>query len=288
MHWKEKRHLATTAAKEAERVRSFAKVPRTAPVDPIETAIQCGCEVVFTSLPSLEGMYSPKVPAIILGSERPAGRRAFTCAHELGHHVFNHGTHIEEINKDTQNSADEFLADMFAAFLLMSQTAILRTLKDRGWSASALQPEQAYRLANYFGVGYNTIINHMEWSLKMMPAEHADNLRKTQPKQIKSAFNTTASSEAFFVDYFWKHRAVDLEIGDTLVLPSDASIDPENQLKLVTQADNFIICRAMNSGISRSFNIEKEWAANIRISRTNYEGLAQYRFLEESEDDNEL
>ena len=257
MHWKERQHLAITAAKEAERVRSLAQLSRTAPVDAIETAIQCGCEVVFKSLPSLEGMYSPQVPAIILGSERPAGRRAFTCAHELGHHVFNHGTHIEEINNDTSNSADELLADMFAAFLLMSQAAILRTLKDRGWSASTLQPEQAYRLANYFGVGYSTIISHMEWSLKIMPVENADQLRKTQPKQIKSSFNTAASSDAIFVDFFWRHRAVDLEIGDTLVLPPNAGIDPGNQLKLMTQNEECVVYRAKKSGISRAFNVEK-------------------------------
>ncbi len=288
MNWKERQHLATTAAKEAERVRSFAQLSRSEPVDSVQTAIQCGCEVVFKSLPSLEGMYSPKIPAIILGSERPAGRRAFTCAHELGHHVFNHGTHIEEINNDTRSSADELLADMFAAFLLMSQTAILRTLKDRRWAASTLKPEQAYRLANYFGVGYSTIINHMEWSLKIVPPEHADRLRKTQPKQIKSYFNTAASTDVIFVDCFWRHRAVDLEIGDTLVLPPNAGIDPGNRLKLMTQDDDSIIYRAMKSGISRAFNVDKDWAVNVRISPKNYEGFAQYRFLEESEDENEL
>ncbi len=287
MNWKERRRLAIIAAKEAERVRSLAQLSRSAAADAIEVAIQCGCEVVFKSLPSLEGMYSPQVPAIILGSERPAGRRAFTCAHELGHHVFNHGTNIEEISNDTNNSADELLADMFAAFLLMSQTAVLRTLKDRGWTASTLQPEQAYRLANFFGVGYGTIISHMEWSLKIMPTEHAEQLRKTQPKQIKSSFNTATSSEVIFVDYFWRHRAVDLEIGDTLVLPPNTCIDPGNQLKLIIQDNDFMICRAEKTGISRAFNIEKEWAVNMRICRKNYEGFAQYRFLEESEDDNE-
>lgn len=92
MDWKQRQQLASLAAMEASRLRLFAKIPRTAPIDPIETAIKCGCEVRFLSLASLEGIYSPEPsPTIILGSERPAGRRAFTCAHELGHHIFNHG-----------------------------------------------------------------------------------------------------------------------------------------------------------------------------------------------------
>lgn len=291
MDWKERRNLASQALKEAERVRLFAQVARIAPIDPIETAIKCGCEVRFLSLPSLEGIYSPDAgPAIVLGSERPAGRRTYTCAHELGHHVFNHGTRFENINSDKETiykSPEEFLADMFAAFLLMSQTAMFRTLKDRGWTASILEPEQVYRLANYFGVGYGTIINHLELSLGQIPKEDADELRKIQPKQIKASFGASANTETVLVDYFWKHRAVDLEIGDTLVLPADCSVDPGEQMKVVEQKEDVSIYKTVKAGISRAFNRKHEWAANIRISRKNYEGLAQYRFLEEREDDNE-
>lgn len=289
MDGRERQRLASIAAVEAERTRVFAQIPRTAPIDPIATAIACGCEVRFMSLPSLEGIYSPDAgPAIVLGSERPAGRRTYTCAHELGHHVFNHGTRFENINsgkKTIYKLPEEFMADMFAAFLLMSQAAVLRTLKDRNWTASILEPEQVHRLASYFGVGYGTIINHLELSLRLISKEHANELKKIQPKQIKASFGASANTEAVLVDYLWKHRAVDLEIGDTLVLPADSCVDPGDQLEAVGQNEDVAIYKTIKSGLSRAFNHKHEWAANIRISRKNYEGLAQFRFLKESEDD---
>jgi len=287
MDWQQQRQLVKLAALEAERTRLFSKIPLTAPIDPIETAIECGCEVRFLRLASLEGVYSPEPrPAIVIGSERPAGRRTFTCAHELGHHIFKHGIRIDDLDahkRTCRKSSEEFLADVFAGFLLMSQTAVFRALKDRGWSATTLQPEQAYRLANFFGVGYGTIINHLAVSLQIMPREWADELKKIQPKQIKAQYGANANSEAVLVDYNWRQRAVDLEIGDTLVLPRGSSTEPGNQIELVSDKGDFLIYRAINSGYARAFCFEGEWAVNIRISRKNYEGLAQYRFLEESE-----
>lgn len=286
MDWRRQQELVKLAALNAERVRLSAGIQPSAPVDPVDIAIKCGCEVRFLSLPSLEGVYStvPR-PTIVMGSERPAGRRAYTCAHELGHHIFKHGTRIEDLNSQKQNSSkpeEEFLADAFAGFLLMSQTSVVRALKDRNWSATTLHPEQAYRLANFFGVGYGTIINHMELSLKILPAEIAKKLKKILPKQIKAQYGSEANSEAVLLDYHWNHRAVDLEIGDILVLPPKASSESGNKMKLITDSSDYLIYKATNSGCTRAFCLEHDWAVNVRISHKNYVGLAQYRFLEES------
>jgi Zn-dependent peptidase ImmA (M78 family) len=287
MDWKERRQLAGRAAMEAERMRLFANISRTDPIDPFETAIKCGCEVRFMSLSSLEGIYSPDPgPAIILGSERPAGRRTYTCAHELGHHVFNHGMRVEDINekKKTKNkSPEEFLADLFAAFMLMSQASVLCTLKDRGWLSSNFRAEQIYRLANFFGVGYGTIIKHLELSLQLINSNCAEELLKTQPKQIKVHFGGSANSEVVLVDYHWRHKAVDLEVGDTLILPLLSKIDLGIQLEYIAANKNYLIFKAIKPGYSRAYCDDNQWAVNIRISRKNYEGLVQYRFLEESE-----
>jgi Zn-dependent peptidase ImmA (M78 family) len=287
MDLEQHRQLVKLAAFEAERTRLFAKTPHTAPIDPIETAIKCGCEVRFLSLSSLEGVYSPEPrPAIVIGSERPAGRRTFTCAHELGHHIFKHGMSIDDLDAQKHSSGkspEEFLADVFAGFLLMSQTAVLRTLKDRGWQATSLQPEQVYRLANFFGVGYGTVTNHLASSLRLIPREYANELLKVTPKQIKSEFGVSASSGMLIVDYNWQHRAIDMEVGDTLVLPHEANIEAGTQIELIGEKDNSTVYRAIKPGYARSYCHKQKWAANIRISRKNYAGLAQYRFLEESE-----
>lgn len=287
MDTQQQRQLVKIAAKEAERIRLFVKISRTATIDPIDTATKCGCEVRFLSLSSLEGVYSPEPrPTIVIGSERPTGRRSYTCAHELGHHVFKHGMCVEEHDAWKQTcskSSEEFLADVFAGFLLMSQMAVLRTLKDRGWAAPSLSPDKIYRLSNFFGVGYGTVINQLAASLRLIGRDYGNELLKVKPKQIKAEYGASANSEVVFVDYHWIDRAVDLEVGDTLVLPQDSKIESGKQLQLFSDKNGSLLYKAITAGYGRAFCHERKWAVNIRISRKNYMGLAQYRFLEESE-----
>lgn len=289
MDWSQQQQLAKRAALEAERLRRFVKVHSYAPVDPFDTAIKCGCDVRFVSLPSVEGIYSPEPkPAIFVGSERPAGRRSYTCAHELGHHVFKHGARVEELNAQKnacQRSPEEFIADVFAGFFLMSPIAVSRALNDRNWVTSSLQPEQVFRLANYFGVGYSTLINHLAYSLKIMSRDYAEKLLKTKPKQIKDQYDADAKSEVVIVDHHWLNRAVDLESGDTLILPATVEVDPSPQLQISKLKEGYSVYKAISCGFSRAFCRETEWAVNVRVSRKNYEGLARFRYLEDDEEE---
>ncbi|QVW35322.1 ImmA/IrrE family metallo-endopeptidase [Geobacter sulfurreducens] len=267
-------------------MRLFAKIPHTAPIDPIETSIKYGCQVRFMSLASLDGMYSPEPgPVIFLGSERPAGRRAYTCAHELAHHVFKHGMCMDELNaqknSSIEKSPEEYLADLFAGHMLMSKPVVCHALKERGLKASSLLPVQIFGLANYFGVGYGTVVNHLAYSLQMITHPFAEALLKVQPKQIKAQFSTAADSEVILVDYHWLHRAVDLEVGDTVVLPKNTEVEAANRLRVIGERDHCSIHQATAAGYARAFSAENDWAVNIRISRKYYAGLAQYRFLEE-------
>jgi Zn-dependent peptidase ImmA (M78 family) len=95
MDFSNRRQLILKAAAKAQNVRARCKIEQGASIDPISIAEAYGCEVRFMALSSLEGIYSPTPrPVIVLGSERPAGRRSYTCAHELGHNEFGHGTRI--------------------------------------------------------------------------------------------------------------------------------------------------------------------------------------------------
>lgn len=289
MDWQQRKRLAEAAAIEASRLRASANIPRTASVDPIEMAIRCGCEVRFMSLSSLEGVYSPvPKPVVILGSERPAGRRTFTCAHELGHHLFRHGARVDELEKQKETNfktPEEFLADAFAGYLLMPPLVLQRALKDRGWSINLIEPEQVYRLASFLGVGYGTLISHSRWSLDIMNHERADILLKVQPKMIKERYGASPDTEVVFVDFHWASRAVDLQVGDTLVLPKDAEIDNKKQLLFTKTQDAYSLYKVVTPGYARANSKEHGWAVNIRIARKFYEGLAQYRFFEEMEDE---
>ena len=253
------RALTLRAAAHAEHVRVKCDIARTAAVDPLLIAEKRGCEVRFMALPSLEGVYSPTPrPAIILGSQRPAGRRAFNCAHELGHHEFKHGVRIEELNADhsvKSKDPDEFLADMFAACLLMSQGSVRRALKDRGIKPEAVAPMQVFRLASFFGVGYGTLIDHMTWTLKLLLPHQRDSLLHIQPKELKAQFGGTPQAEVVLVDELWRNRAVDLEIGDILVLRKGAIVkDDDPHLLSNGRIDGQETFRDVSKGYLRAFH----------------------------------
>ena len=84
-----------------------------------------GIEVRFADIPSMEGMlYCNPDPAIIVSSLRPSGRRAFTCAHELGHFQAGDGTTVDELvggSDKAASDATKFMADCFAGSLVMSK-----------------------------------------------------------------------------------------------------------------------------------------------------------------------
>jgi len=288
MNFSTRRQLALKAAAEAQAVRNRCNIPKSAAIDPIAIAEVCGCEVRFMAVSSLEGMYSPAPkPVIILGSQRPAGRRSYTCAHEIGHNEFQHGTRVDDyVNKCTSehNDLDEYLADMFAAFLLMPKTSVHKAIKIRHIQLQRVEPLQIFRMASYLNVGYGTLINHMTWTLRMLNEQQNKILLRTQPKEIKSLYGGPPQSEVIMVDELWHDRTVDLEIGDILVLHREATLEPTPRLSFAGTIDNQKTYKAVAKGYARAFNNDGNWGVHIRISSKYYEGLAKFRFLEDPEE----
>lgn len=264
--------------------REAAKSP-VAPIDPVELAIFASCKVIYTGLDSLEGLYQPEPePTIILGSNRPLGRRAFNCAHELGHHLFCHGVQFSELieqKNDSRKPIEEVIADGFAANLLMPKQGVLKAIKDRGITTEALEPEDVFMLASYFGVGYSTLITHLEQTIRCINSSQKEKLLNTKPAFVKSAFDLSPQSELIFVDRFWKHRSVDLEVGDSIHVPTDVEPEDYSFFDLIRKEKSYSIFQGKKTGITRLVSSSTEWAANVRISRKNYTGHAEYRYLEE-------
>ena len=283
-----RRGLVLKAASQAQHVRMKCGISRTAAVDPFQVTEKRKCEVWLMSLPSLEGVYSPNPrPAIILGSQRPVGRRMFTCAHELGHHEFGHGMRVEELNSirfNADKDPDEFLADMFAAFLLMSQGSVRRALKNRRIQSKAIEPMQIFRLASFLGVGYGTLIEHMTWTLGLLNPQQRKSLIKTQPKDLKDQFGGSPQSEVVLVDEFWRDRAVDLEVGDILIMHHAVVVEDNPRLTPIAMIDGQRTFKSVSRGYLRAFKENSDWAVNIRIAPKCYEGLARYRFLNDPEE----
>lgn len=278
--------LATQALQKAVRIRKRAGIPDVAPVNPVDTALHFECPIWYKDIPSLEGIYSSDPLAIILGSQRTAGRRSYTCAHEYGHHVFGHGTQVEQLNEYRANSEDveiEYVADMFAGFFLMNETAVKCTLNQRKWDSRCMTPLQTFMLASYFGVSYSAIIHHLSRTMRLIPFDYSQDLLAIQPKEIKSRFNAIPGSDVVIADHHWKHRAADLEIGDTLVVPPSIKIISNDRLGEVLNTDKYTSVIAKAPGLAQAYDDNSDWAINVRISKKNYAGLAENRHLKDEE-----
>jgi hypothetical protein len=98
--------LVLEGAQAASDARDSVGIDLIAPVDIYAVAEAIGIRVRFLPV-SMEGFYrkgSP--PRVMLSALRPLARRAFTCAHEIGHHWFGHGSTIDELQGDDRHDSD--------------------------------------------------------------------------------------------------------------------------------------------------------------------------------------
>ncbi len=270
--------LAGEAALAALRLRARLGLPRTESICPVDVAERLGLEVRFVDLPSMEGIYvNSAVPAILVSSLRPSGRRHFTCAHELGHHVFGHGARFDALQSKSGQEhfdADEFVADSFANTLLMPRPAIEMGLRRRGIAYSSITPIQLFQVASWLGVGYTTLISQLEFGLGLITARQAKELRKTTPRQIRQKLlDNVYAAGLHVVDRNWIGRPVDCELGDFLLVPSTTSVEGsalerEGQSRL----------KVVAPGLARL--VDGEWSVFVRCSPAAYVGRAKYRFEE--------
>ena len=222
--------LAQEAVKAAMRLRAKHGRSLDHPLCVVDLALDMGIEVRFEPAPSLEGLYSPAEPSIVLGSLRSEGRRNYTCGHELGHHLFGHGLRVDELieqrDDDTPQSDEEYIADRFAAALLMPKLAVEGALAARGWNPEGCTPRDVFALAGTFGVGYATLVGQLHSTLRLLSAERAQLLRKRSPKSIRAEIlGTSASTGLVIADRHWTERPIDLQVADVVLLPRGCVVD---------------------------------------------------------------
>ena len=237
----------------------------------------------FQDNSSLEGMYAQTPsPRIIIGAKRPCSRQRYTCAHELGHHVFNHGTRIDEFHEEAKNTCsdepEEFLAQAYAGFLLMPKLAIELAFRKRGWKPTDANPEQIYTLSCLFGVGYEAMLHHICRSLGIISEERKTLLSKKKAIAIRAEITESAeaSRPVVVTDTFWKGRPIDLEVGDLLLAPSNAQISGMN-LYMMRTIKRGTLWEALTPGTSRIFTEDESWAAFIRVAKKDYAGRNMFR-----------
>jgi len=285
------RHPAREAFKKALSLRTRLGYALSDAVPIYDLAEKAGVEVWFTETPSMEGMYfrDDFRQLILISSLRPAGRRAFSAAHELGHMVFGHGDRLDEVTErprgDLPLDSIELAADIFAGALLMPKVAVERGFSARGWNVSRSGPCEFYTLAGWLGVGYTTLVRHMQYSLGLISDSHAETLLKKQPLEIRAAFyGSRLEGNLYVVDGQWKGRPVDIEVGDIVVMPAE-SLHHGDCVELERRKDAHVFLRGVAPGTGELTMPAEEWSCFVRVSRRNFVGRNRYKHLEEIHDE---
>lgn len=281
-------NLVLSSTRKALQVRAEARVGSADALCIYDLASHLGLEVRMANYPSMEGMYCrSENPLIIVSSLRPAGRQVYTCAHELGHHVFGHGYRVDELTPDRvpQKRFDpvEFQADCFAGALLMPPTAINHAFHVRGWKPQSCTPEQALTIAGCFGVGYTTIIHHLSRAMHVLAEQDAERLLRYQVKQLRAnLLGEPCDGDLYVVDQHWPTRPIDVLIGDRIILPNEAAFEGAC-VTVERQKATQMILRAVAQGCGRIVLPNESDSKQVRVSRRGYHGRCIYRHLEDDD-----
>jgi uncharacterized protein DUF955 len=284
-----RRALTTQGMNESIRARATAGVGVTGPVCIYQLCDAHRVGVRFVDV-NMEGMYQRATQSrIFLSSLRPVARRAFNCAHELGHHIFGHGSTVdqlyEERSKEDRDQPNEVLVNAFAAFTLMPTLGVRDALARRKLNASTATSRDLYAIACNFGVGYTTLVNHLAYGVEDMSRLRASDLLKASPKSIRFAVLGQPIDDSLVIaDEHWTSGTLDLEVGSYLLAPRGVEVD-EDFLAPIEFSGPLALFRATTPGIRRAHVPATDWATFVRVSRKRYVGLAKYRHLEDLDDE---
>ncbi|WP_428278404.1 ImmA/IrrE family metallo-endopeptidase [Candidatus Palauibacter sp.] len=229
-------------------------------------------------------MYQRGVPPRIhLSACRPLPRRVFNCAHELGHHVFGHGSSIDELRDDAKQhpweDPKEFMADAFAGFILLPTLGLRRAFATRGWEPATATAVQMFTIACHFEVGYETLVTHLSAAVNMVSASRAAALKRTTPKALRrDILGDSVSEPLIVVDRHRVGQTLDVEVNMLLCLPP-GTVTTGDSLEYQRTLVNGSLFRAVSPGIARVSAASDSWATFVRVAPDAYVGLARYRHL---------
>ena len=286
---KRRAEMAAKAYREALRLRSRTGRAANVPLCPFDLADQIGVEVRFADIPSLEAVYiEDGEPKILVAADRPPGRQRFSCAHELGHHVFGHGAHLAAIDFSLSErrglTDEEFSAQAFAGYLLLPKAAVSHAFAVRKWSPRAGIPEEYYTIAGVLGVSFEGLVTHCEIGLRVLAKKDAAALRAVDlPRLRQKLVGQPVHGNVVVVDERSSDAAIDVRVGDYLLAPSGSSSVNDAVVTEVTMPDATLL-RARRAGLSGIQTAPCSAVGAIRVARANYVGRAIFRHLEDPDD----
>lgn len=268
---------------EADKLRIQRGYTMFQPVNVFDICMSMDVSVRFIDV-SMEGMYTIREdgthPTIMLSNQRPLPRRAFTCAHELGHHIFKHGNHIDEFsdNEFSSNREEEILVNTFSAALLMPSIGIQAEFAKRHLKIDIATAAHFYTVASAFGVGYSTFVTNCRIHNLISTAKEKELLKHSPAKLFKAITGLNDKATHFkIIDGFSQLSVIDLEVSNYIILPTSAKIEG-NHLQEYTRTTTGTVFVAKRSGIVRA--VYANTSSFIRIQNMNYVGLVENRHLE--------
>jgi Zn-dependent peptidase ImmA (M78 family) len=224
-----------TAMMRAPQVHRDLGIDRNGYIDVFAALRAAGVECNAQRLPRLFGFYfAPQDagPAVLLNSSLDEAGLRHTAAHELGHHVFEHGSQadtdldIAGTQPHRAWTAVEKQAESFAAWFLMPPPAVDTAMRCVG-ADRVDEPEQAYEIARWLGTSYAGTVRHLR-RLKKINPKAAAAWPRVPPQRLRARLHrpsrTRPTSHLFVVRPSADNGVLHVAIGDLLVLPPGARV----------------------------------------------------------------
>jgi len=277
----EKTRAAQITAKALRTRKQYLGADSHLPICPYVLCEAMGFDLRFVKINSFEGMYVANQNLILISAERPEGRKRFTCAHEIGHHVLGHGTVIDEILKCGSSNIEEEEADFFASILLMPSSAVKRIMLRTGISTATISSTDAYILSKYFGVSYQSFLLQLYFNLGLISYIKYQELKiRTLPEIRLSISGLKIKGQVLSIGAWWDEKAIELEVGDYIVSEKELLIDGPKIVQPLDDGNDHCYL-ATKPGITRVFS--NGWDCFVKISRYKFHGIYQFKFDEDEE-----
>jgi hypothetical protein len=169
--------------------------------------------------------------------------------------------------------------DIFASALLMPVAGIQLEFQKRKWDLKTATPIQFFTISSVFGVGYQTLISNCGLN-KLISFQKSKELLKYSPSSFLRKITTKENKGHLkIIDAKYKESIVDTEVSGFLYLPKDIELEG-NHLTIISETKNGLCYEAKKPGVLRANNPNDGQTYFIRIQNFEYEGLSEYRHLE--------
>nr|MBA3915349.1 ImmA/IrrE family metallo-endopeptidase [Terriglobales bacterium] len=208
----EAHRIANIAAAKAH--RRLGVDTATPPIDIAGAIAAAEVPLFWRRLPRVLGLYINEQgsrPGILVNNALPHGARRHTAAHELGHHLLSHTTHVDdgstvEVTLDEDDATEvpvrrragwpeqEKAAEAFAAWFLMPRRAV-RSAMTRLRISDPTSALDVYRMSLLLGTSYRSTARHLP-NLRLATHGQASSWLRVAPGRLKAQLDRGAEPPA--------------------------------------------------------------------------------------------